>query len=359
MVNRRFFPAPKQDYDVGTLCDMVAGELTNNDARHHHISDVNTLKDADINHISSFHNHKYYQEFFDSHAGVIIVNKKDFENTQYNRKHAHAKTLILCDNAYYAFAVIGNAFYSSPHQQPLIDKNAIIAPNAQIGKDCHIAAGVVIGDHAVIGDNVSIGVNSVIGENVVIGDDTHIAPNCVLEYCMVGKNCQIHAGAKIGVRGFGFAHHQGQYMDIPQLGAVVIGDRVEIGANSTIDRGTADDTIIGDDVRLDNLVQIAHNVKIDQGCIMAGQVGIAGSSHIGAYTQIGGQGGVSGHLNIGAKNQIGAKSAIFNDTDDNVKLKGSPAINLKQFAMLNGFLNRLTYHDIKILKNILKEKSSQ
>lgn len=342
MVNRHFFQSPAQSYSVKKLQEITGGKINNTNILDHVITDIATLETAKKSNIACFHNKKYNNDFANSHAGIIVTDR-EYDTPE------HVLALLICDSPLYAMAQISNLFYAT-HIQPNISHHAVIADNATIGKNCNIAAGAVIGHHVHIGDNVTIGANSVIHDNVEIGHHTIIAANCVLSYCHIGAYCQIHAGAVIGSRGFGFAEKQGQYLDIPQLGGVTIGDHVEIGANCAIDRGTFQDTVIHHRVRLDNLVHIAHNVEIDQGTIMAGQSGIAGSTKIGKYVQIGGQAGISGHLHVGDLSKIAGKSGVLKNVAAKSELMGFPAIPIRQFLSAQKKLLQLIHH------NFLKKK---
>jgi len=195
--------------------------------------------------------------------------------------------------------------------------------------ETHIPSHTSISKSAKIGTNCAIGPNCYIGDNVVIGDGVIIGHNVTLQNCHIGNNSILHPGVRIGQDGFGFILGvDGNMKKIKQLGMVIIGTNVEIGANTSVDRGSINDTIIGDYTKIDNLVQIGHNVTIGKNCIICAQVGIAGSTIIGDYVIIGGQSGISGHISIGNKVQIAAKSGVIGDINDNLKVGGYPAINI-------------------------------
>jgi UDP-3-O-[3-hydroxymyristoyl] glucosamine N-acyltransferase len=204
---------------------------------------------------------------------------------------------------------------------------------------------VVIEDGVVIGNNSSIDHNSVIKRNVVIGNNTKIASNVTISHSVIGNNVIIHPGTRIGQDGFGFASDHTGHLKVPQLGIVKIGDFVEIGANTTIDRGSAQDTIIGDMCQIDNLVQLGHNVQLGKACVIVAQVGIAGSTKLGDFVILGGQVGVAGHLKIGNQVQVAAQSGIAQNIEDKQIMGGSPAVPIRQWHKQTFCLKKLANKD--------------
>ena len=192
----------------------------------------------------------------------------------------------------------------------------------------------MIGAKVEIGGNCVIKANTVIEAGVVVGDETEIGPNAYLSHCLVGRRCQIHAGVCIGNRGFGFAMDPGGFVDVPQLGRVVIEDDVEVGANSTIDRGAGPDTVIGAGSKIDNLVQIGHNVRLGRGCVLVAQSGVAGSTRLEDHVALGAQAGVAGHLTIGKGAQLSAQSGIMRDIPPGQAVAGTPGMPIKEFFRL-------------------------
>ncbi|NQV21472.1 MAG: UDP-3-O-(3-hydroxymyristoyl)glucosamine N-acyltransferase, partial [Rhodospirillales bacterium] len=218
---------------------------------------------------------------------------------------------------------------------------AHINPNASLGEDCTVDAGAVIENGAVLGPRCTIRANAVVGAHCELGTDVQLGPGATVQYSLIGDRVTIHAGARIGEDGFGFAPDASGHVKIPQLGRVIIGDDVEIGANSTIDRGSAGDTIIGPGCWIDNLVQIAHNVELGRGCILAAMVGISGSTKFGDFVIAGGQAGITGHLNIGTGAQIAAQSGVMRDVAQGVIMGGSPAVPIRQYHKQTTILGQL------------------
>lgn len=248
--------------------------------------------------------------------------------------------ILTCSNPKLSFINLVSSFYAENRPAPQISPNATIAQSAKIGQNCSIAAGVVIEDDVVIGDNCIIEPNAVIGRGCKIGNNCRIGNNASIAYCLMGNDCYIYTGARIGQDGFGFSVVNGQHKRIPQIGRVIIGNDVEIGANTCVDRGALDDTIIGDGCRVDNLVQIAHNDKIGKCCILVAQTGIAGSCTFGDYVVCGGQTGFADHLNIGSGAQVGAQSGVMRDIEPGAIVMGTPTVPFKDFMRQVAFLQK-------------------
>jgi UDP-3-O-[3-hydroxymyristoyl] glucosamine N-acyltransferase len=272
-------------------------------------------------------NPKYAQYLYTTKASIVLVNN-DFVTEQ-----AVEATLIRVPNAYAALATLletVNAIMNPP--QKGIEPNSFVAEDATLGKDIYVGAFSYIANKAKIGDKAQIYPQVYIGANVEIGENTILYPGVkIYANGKIGNNCIIHSGAVIGSDGFGFAPETDGYKKIPQLGIVVIEDDVEIGANTTIDRAVMDATVIHKGVKLDNLIQIAHNVEVGEHTVMAAQVGISGSTKIGKNCMLGGQTGIGGHITIGDNAGIGAQSGIISNTEDNAKIIGTPAIPVKRY----------------------------
>lgn len=249
--------------------------------------------------------------------------------------------ILLSDDPHGSFIKLNLAMYTEILSEPNIAKTAVVAPSAKIGQNCYIGEYVVIGENVEIGDNCYLEANCVIARGCKLGNNCRVGSCANIMHAVIGNNVYIYGGARIGWDGFGFQTVQGQHKRIPQLGRVIIGNDVEIGANTCIDRGALDDTVIGDGCRIDNLVQIGHNNKIGQGCILVSQVGIAGSCKLGDYVVCGGQVGLADHLNIGNFVQIGAQSGIMRDIEDGATVMGTPAIGFRDFMKQTACIQKL------------------
>ena len=250
-------------------------------------------------------------------------------------------TLLVTPQPYRAYAIAAQAFYPEPAPAPGIAPTAVIDPTARVSPDCAVEANAVIGPRVVIGRRCTIGANAVIGAAVTIGDDVRIGANATISYCMIGSRVRLYPGVRVGQDGFGFAPDVTTPLKVPQLGRVMIGDDIEIGANTTIDRGAGPDTVIGSGTMIDNLVQIGHNVQIGRGCVIVSQVGISGSTRLGDHVMIGGQGGLTGHLSIGPGARIGAQAGVMRDVGPGETVLGSPAMPVKEYHYMTAYIRRL------------------
>lgn len=306
------------------------------------IEDLAPLQEASEVQLSFLVNSKYLDSFKNSKAGFCFCSEKYAKYAPENMR------VLIHDNPYKAYAIAADLFYPQETPNGEISKNAIISSSARLGKNCQIGNFVVIEDGATIGDNTIIDHNTVIKKNVVIGNDCKIASNVTISHSIIGNKVIIHPGCRIGQDGFGFASDHTGHLKVPQLGIVKIGNLVEIGANTTIDRGSAQDTEIGDMCQIDNLVQVGHNVKIGKACVIVAQVGIAGSTKLGHFVVLGGQVGVAGHLNIGNQVQVAAQSGIAQDIEDKQIVGGSPAVPIKQWHRQNFYLKQLVNKSNKV-----------
>jgi len=272
-------------------------------------------------------NPKYTHYIYTTEASIVLV------NNDFKAEHPIKATLIRCFNAYAALAVLLDMVEKSKSQKAGIEPMSYIADSAILGEQVYVGAFAYIADNVKIGAGTQIYPQTYVGENVTIGQNTIIYPGAkIYQGCIIGDNCIIQAGAVIGSDGFGFApQSDGTYKKIPQVGIVIIEDNVEIGANTTIDRAVMDATIIHKGVKLDNLIQIAHNVEVGENTAMAAQVGVSGSTKIGKQCMFGGQVGLGGHITIGDNANIGAQSGIISNIEPNAKILGSPAIPVKDF----------------------------
>jgi UDP-3-O-[3-hydroxymyristoyl] glucosamine N-acyltransferase len=267
------------------------------------VSRVGSLETAQPDQISFLTNSKYRAQLASTKAGAVILGEADADATALPR--------IISDNPYAYFAKVSALLNPLPEAKPGIHPTAVIGAGAKIDATASIAATAVIGAGATIGAFSVIGEGSYIGENAVVGNHARLYPRVVIYHdCLIGDNLIAHSGVVIGADGFGIAMDEGRWIKIPQIGRVVIGNDVEIGANTTIDRGALDDTVIEDGVKLDNQIQIAHNVRIGAHTAIAGCVGIAGSTTIGRHCRIGGSAGILGHLQIADRVEIAAFTLI-------------------------------------------------
>ncbi len=271
-------------------------------------------------------------------------------------------TLIKVDNAYESLAKLMTLYEASIPKKTGIDPLASIAKTAKIGQNVYVGPFACIEDGAVIGDNTYIHPHVTIGYNAKVGENAILYPHVTIYHdCRVGNNCILHAGSVVGADGFGFAPSPEGYEKIPQIGIAILEDDVEIGANTCIDRATMGATIIHKGVKLDNLVQIAHNVEVGSHTVMASQVGVAGSAKIGEWCMFGGQVGVAGHIKVGDHVNVGAQSGIPGNTKSGLTLMGYPAIEPRQFAKSAAVYKKLPemYSELNRLRKEIEELKNQ
>lgn len=302
------------------------------------IKDVAPLDGAEPSCISHFINTKYIKTLIDTKASACILTEEMAE------KAPNHLALLITKHPYRSYALIARAFYPADKEKGEIALSAHIHPTAKLGKGVMIGPMAVIEENAELGDGVAVGPLTVIGKGVTIGEHSVIGAHVSLSHTLIGKHVCIKPGARIGQSGFGFFMDPGDmggHVPVPQLGRVIIQDNVEIGANTTIDRGSGADTIIGLGTRIDNLVQVAHNVHFGKGCVMVAQVGIAGSTKLGDYVAAGGQAGIADHLKIGTGARLAAQCGIMRDVHVGEVLAGSPAMPLKAHYRQVAVLKRL------------------
>lgn len=294
------------------------------------VSEVSKIEEGKNGSISFLANPKYSEYLYSTDASIVILNR-DFKIEEALPK---SLTLIRVDDAYASFGALLEMYNQVKNNHQGLAKSAVIADSASIGEGVYLGANVVIGENVKIGNGAKIHPQSYIGDNVEIGEETVIYSACQLySETRIGKACVIHAGVILGADGFGFAPNQeNNYKKVAQIGNVIIEDHVEIGANSCVDRATLGSTIVRKGVKLDNLIQVAHNVEIGENTVIAAQSGIAGSTKIGKNCMIGGQVGIVGHLRIADGVKIAAQSGIANSIDEeNSIVQGSPAIPIGDF----------------------------
>jgi UDP-3-O-[3-hydroxymyristoyl] glucosamine N-acyltransferase len=291
------------------------------------VNNFSKIEDGRPGTLTFLSNPKYTHYIYTTNASIVLV------NDDFVAEHPIKATLIRCSNAYAALAVLLDMVEKSRPQKTGVEPMSYISESATLGENVYIGAFTYIADSAKIGNNTKVYPQSYIGDNVQIGDNTIIYPGVkIYQGCIIGNNCIIHSGVVIGSDGFGFApEDNGEFKKIPQMGIVLIEDDVEIGANTTIDRAVMDATIIHKGVKLDNLIQIAHNVEVGDNTVMAAQVGVSGSTKIGKQCMFGGQVGLGGHITIGDNANIGAQSGIISNIEPGAKILGSPAIPVRDF----------------------------
>lgn len=313
------------EFSADQIAALVGGTVRGNGA-----VTVNTFAKIEEGHegaISFLANPKYTHHIYSTRSSVVLV-RRDFEP-----EHEITATLIAVDDPYATVASLLDMVSKMTAEQPAgIEQPSYVAEGVTIPDGAYIGAFAYVGKGCTLGRNVKIYPQVYIGDNVTVGDDCVLYPGVkVYHGCRIGNRCTVHAGCVIGSDGFGFAPDKDGYKKIPQIGIVEIADDVEIGANTTIDRSTMGSTRIGRGVKLDNLVQVAHNVEIGDNTVMASQTGVAGSTKIGSWCMVGGQVGFAGHIKVGDRVMIGAQSGIPADLKDDSKVMGYPAVDVRDF----------------------------
>ncbi len=340
------------------IAGLLEGVVEGNPAEE--VSALAKIEEGVSGALSFLGNPKYEEYIYNTKSSICIVNKT-FQPTKELPK---SLTIIKVEDAYACFGKLLELYDSMTKEEPRIEQPSFISESAKVGKDIYLGAHSYIGNNCEIGDNVAIYPNVTIANNVVIGDGTIVYPGATIyRDCVIGKNCVIHAGAVIGADGFGFnPDEKGVFQKIPQIGNVILEDNVDIGANSTIDRATMGSTIIRKGSKIDNLVQIGHNVEVGTNSAMAAQVGIAGSCKVGDNVLIGGQVGLAGHLKVGNQVMIAAQSGVVGDLKEKKTYMGSPAFESTDykksylgFRRLPRILSRLQTIEQQI-KELIKEK---
>ena len=306
--------------------------------------------------LSFLANPKYASYIYETHSSIVLVN-----NDFVPEKPIQA-TLIKTANAYESLAKLMALYESVKPKKKGISAMASVAASATIGEDVYIGPFVFIGENAVIGDNTIIEANTSVGDNATVGSDCILYNNVTIYHdCKVGNRCILHAGSVVGADGFGFAPGANGYEKIPQIGIAILEDDVEIGANTCIDRATMGATIIKRGVKLDNMVQVAHNVVIDEHTVMAAQCGVAGSTKIGSWCMIGGQSGISGHIKLGDQVKVGGHSGVSNNVQDGKSVMGYPAFDHAQFARATVIFKKLPdmYREMDTLKKEIESLKQQ
>jgi UDP-3-O-[3-hydroxymyristoyl] glucosamine N-acyltransferase len=327
MADPRFFQTAGP-LTLGEAARLASAELDAATDPERQMNDVAPLDAAGANDVSFFDNARYLDSFQSSKAGACVVAPKHVDRAP------KGMALLITPNPYRGYAMVARAFYPPPARTEGRHPSAIVDTTAQIGQGCEIGPGAVIGAKVKIDQDCVVGPNAVIGDSVEIGAETEIGANAVLTHCLIGARCHIHAGVCIGNRGFGFAMDAQGILDVPQLGRVIVEDDVEVGANTAIDRGAGPDTVIGAGSKIDNLVQIGHNVRLGRQCVLVAQSGIAGSATLEDHVAVAAQAGVAGHLNVGKGARVAAKSGAMRDVPPGQAVGGTPAMPLRDYFRL-------------------------
>ena len=321
-------------FTLEKVAQITGSELVDSSKASEVVADIATMEKAGSDDICFFYDKK-------SKEAAAQIKAKACVTTKALAEFVPQDVIVLLNDApKIAFLRLNRALYAQKEPKPNISSKASIHPSAKIGRNCFIADFVTIEENAVIGDNCRIEAGAYIGQSCKIGNNCRIGVNAYVAYCLMGNDCYIYTGARIGADGFGFDLIEGKHQRVPQVGRVIIGNDVEVGANSCIDRGALDDTVIGDGCRIDNLAQIAHNDKLGRGCVIVAQVGIAGSCTFGDYVVCGGQAGFADHLKIGSGAQIAAQSGVMRDVENGAVLLGTPAVPFKDFMRQVAFLQK-------------------
>lgn len=343
------------EFTAKQIAELIGGRIEGNEN-----ATVNTfakIEEGVPGAISFLSNPKYTHHIYDTKSSVVLIN----EDVELDKPVA--ATLIRVKDAYESVAKLLQFYESMKPRKKDIHPTACIAESAKVGRDVFIGAYACIGEGAVIGDGAQLYPHVVIGDGVAVGSNTTIYPNVtVYQGCQIGSSVTIHSGAVIGADGFGFAPNQEGYDKIPQIGIVVIEDNVEIGANTCIDRSTMGQTVIHKGVKLDNLIQVAHNCEIGENTVMSAQAGLAGTTKIGQWCMVGGQAGFSGHIHVADRTFVGAQCGVIKNTKGGGEsLIGSPAMDPKMFFKAKAIYSHLPdmYRQIAQLQREIDELKAQ
>ena len=303
------------------------------------LSDIRPLSDAAPDNVSFIDNRKYLGQLSGTRAGACFV------SPAFTSRVPAGAIPLVSKSPYRAFALALHLFYPDAMWSKVAgDSRQPVATSAVIEEGAIIEPGAIVGPEARIGRGTRIAAGAIVGYRVAIGRNSFIGPNATVIHALLGDRVIIHPGVRIGQDGFGFAMGAGGHLKVPQIGRVIIQDDVEIGANTAIDRGALKDTIIGEGSKIDNLVQIGHNVVIGRNCVIVGQVGLSGSCELGDFVVIGGHAGVVGHVKVGAGAQIAGSSHVNADVPPGARMGGTPAVPFRDWARQMAVLRKLGEH---------------
>lgn len=336
---------------AGQIAALVNGKIEGNPDVI--ISTYSKIEEGKTGSLTFLANPKYTQHIYTTNASAVLV-KDDFVP-----ERPIETTLIRVADPYSTLATLLSMVSEMLRPKKVgIEQPSFVSEGVEVPSDAYVGAFAYIGANVKIGKGVEIYPQAYIGDGVVIGDNTIVYSGAKVYYgCKIGNNCILHSGCVVGSDGFGFAPKNGSFEKIAQIGIVELQDNVEIGANTTIDRATMGATVIKKGVKLDNLIQIAHNVEVGENTVMAAQVGIAGSTKIGKNNMFGGQVGIAGHITIGDYNEFGAQAGIPNSVGDKTRLLGTPAINALDYARMQVHMKRLgqVFSDVKEIKKEIEQ----
>lgn len=346
----------KVEFTAQQIADLLGGNVEGDaEAK---LSTFCKIEEGHAGGLSFLANPRYEPYLYECKATAVLVNQ-DFVPSQ----AISNLTLIRVPDAYAALATLMQMVDAASQKPPMgVDALAFVHPSVELPSDCYVGPFAYVGKGAKIAPGCRIHPHTYIGEDVTIGADSVLYPHVVVYHaCRIGARCIVHAGAVIGADGFGFAPAEDGYHKIPQLGTVEIADDVEIGANTCIDRAAMGSTKIERGVKLDNLVQVAHNCSVGSHTVMAAQVGLAGSSHVGEWCQFGGQAGLSGHLKVGNKVSLGGQTGVLGDIAEGSVMLGTPAMPAREMLRIAALMRRLPemYSKLDQLEKILSNKTKE
>lgn len=304
------------------------------------LSGVGPLDTAGPDEVAFLENRRWLPALAGTRAGAVVLDPR------FADRLPEGSAALLTPAPQLGFARIAALLHPAPAPRPGVHASAVVAETARLGPGCEVGPFAVIGDGAEIGEGCVIGPHAVVGAGVVLGPRCRIGAHASITHCLAGGGVVLHPGARVGQDGFGFVPTpEGRYQPVPQLGRVILGDFVDIGANACVDRGALGDTVLGPSTRLDNMVQIGHNVRAGRGCVFVAHAAIAGSVTLGDYVQVAGQAAIAGHLTIGDKVRIGAQAGVMNDLPAGTDVVGSPAWPAKETFRAVAALRRLAARD--------------
>ena len=342
------------EFTARQIAQVINGEIIGNE--NVTVNSFSKIEEGKPGSISFLANPKYTHYIYNTKASIVLIDKNAILEKPVET------TLIKVDNAYECIAKLLQMYEATKPKKTGIDPLAFVSTNAKIGKNCYIGAFAYVGDNVSIGDNTQIYPHTAICENTTIGESCTLYPNVTVYHgSLIGDRVILHAGSVIGSDGFGFAPSTNGYDKIPQIGVVTIENDVEIGANTCIDRSTMGSTYIRKGVKLDNLVQIAHNTDIGENTVMSAQVGVAGSTKVGQWCMFGGQVGLAGHIVIGNKVFLGAQSGVPGNIKDNQQLIGTPPMKQRPYFKSQAVFRRLPelYKQINDLQKQVEKLQKQ